>query len=86
MTTTPHPQHSQTEAPEETGEQVLAAALRAAVDAGAVGIDLFSDGFEICGPDDISLYRSAHTFTAHTPAALAGYLGVPEHAVQDARR
>ncbi|MGP3690848.1 hypothetical protein ACTVZO_40285 [Streptomyces sp. IBSNAI002] len=86
MTTSPHPQQSQAKANEETGEQVLAAALRAAVDAGAVGIDLFSDGFEISGPDDISLYRSAHTFTARTPAALAGYLGIPENAVQDARR
>ncbi|MEU9254515.1 hypothetical protein AB0D66_22025 [Streptomyces sp. NPDC048270] len=38
------------------------------------------------GPDDISLYRSTRTFTAHTPASLARYLGVPEHTVQDARR
>lgn len=85
MTRRPHPWEVQAEATDTGGEKALACALRAAIEMGEVGVDLFSDGFEITGPDDVSLYRSNRTFSGHGPAALARWLNVPESAVHDAR-
>ncbi|MEU6405328.1 hypothetical protein [Streptomyces sp. NPDC046985] len=85
MTRRPHPWEAQAEATDFGGEKALAAALRTAIEAGVAGIDLLPDGFEITGPDDVSLYRSTRTFLAHGPAALARWLNVPESAVHDAR-
>ncbi|MFJ9574627.1 hypothetical protein [Streptomyces bacillaris] len=75
----------QAEATDPGDEKALAAALRAAIEMRVAGIDLFSDGFEITGPDDVSLYRSNRTFLVHGPAALARWLNVPEAAVHDTR-
>jgi hypothetical protein len=85
VTHRPHPWQVQAGATDPGGEKALAAALRCAIEAGVAGVDLLPDGFEITGPDDISLYRSTRTFPTHRPAALARWLNVPESAVRDAR-
>lgn len=61
----------------------LPIAMRTLVEAGYVGVSLFGDGFEITGPDDISLYDSRCRFTS--VAALAACLGIRADAVHDAR-
>lgn len=82
----PHPWQVQAEATDTSGEKVLAAALRSAAAAGAVHVQLLDDGFAVTTADGSPLHTSTRTFLHHSPQALARYLGLPEHAVQDARR
>ncbi|MYX38997.1 MULTISPECIES: hypothetical protein [unclassified Streptomyces] len=67
---------------EDTGDEILATAMRTAITGGTgIAVDLFPDGFEITGPDDESLYRSART---HTRRGLATFLGIAQHDVHPA--
>lgn len=82
----PHPWQAQAEATDTSGEKVLAAALRSATADGTVHVQLLDDGFAITTADGRTLHTSTRTFLYHSPQALARYLGLPEHAVQDAHR
>jgi hypothetical protein len=87
MSSTPRPvpgTAQETAAPAvQSGDQVLAAAMRVAIRHGDIGIVLWADGFEVTGPYDSQLVRVEGGF-AH-PADLARYLAIDVSDVSDAR-
>lgn len=67
----------------QSGDQVLAAAMRMAIRSGDIGIVHWADGFEVTGPDDSQLVLVEGSF-AH-PADLARYLAIDVSDISDAR-
>lgn len=66
-----------------SGEHVLAATMRAAIRDGHIGIVLWPDSFEVAGPYDAQIALVKGHFPAL--ADLAGFLGIAESAITDAR-
>ncbi|MFD5762420.1 hypothetical protein ACFWIZ_46630 [Streptomyces sp. NPDC127044] len=69
--------------PTKTGDQVLASAMRTAINRSDIGVLLWRDGFEITGPYDTHIAMILGRFP--TPADLAAYLGIPESDIDQGR-
>ncbi|KPI17975.1 hypothetical protein [Streptomyces mirabilis] len=69
--------------PTQTGEQILASAMRTAIAHGHICVVLWSDSIEITGPDDEQIAMIPGEFA--TPSDLATFLGIPEADIEDTR-
>ncbi|MER6121406.1 hypothetical protein ABT173_01655 [Streptomyces sp. NPDC001795] len=67
----------------QSGDHVLAAAMRMAIRHGDIGIVLWADGFEVTGPYDSQLVFAEGSFAQ--PTDLARFLAIDVSAVSDAR-
>ncbi|WP_331752702.1 hypothetical protein OG440_38245 (plasmid) [Streptomyces sp. NBC_00637] len=67
----------------QSGEQVLAATMRAAIRDSHLDIVLWPDSFEVTGPYDAQIALVKGRFP--TVADLAGFLGIAESDITDAR-